>query len=100
MLHRTMTVIATFAALAALAASADPRPARAAEPSGGGASSALATLTPADVVRKVEAAGYRDVRDVEYDDGGWEAEATSAAGARVEVALDPKTGDVALDPED
>jgi hypothetical protein len=57
-------------------------------------------LSPADVVRQIEAAGYKDVRDLEYDDGRWEADATSADGAAVDVELDPATGAVVLDPED
>lgn len=82
------TLGATFAAYDAGAA--DPTAAT----SGAGAS-----LTPADVVRKIEAAGYKDVRDVEYDDGRWEADATSPQGARVDVVIDPASGAVVVDPD-
>ncbi|MEW6272045.1 MAG: PepSY domain-containing protein [Thermodesulfobacteriota bacterium] len=61
------------------------------------AGSAATTLSPDEIVRKVEAAGYRDVRDVEYDDGRWEAEAIDKSGKRVDLRIDPASGAVVLD---
>ena len=64
---------------------------------------ALASLCPAafasigspdDVTRALNAAGYADVRDVEYDDGLWEAEVRRPNGRWGEVALDARTGEV------
>lgn len=49
-----------------------------------------------EVRAKLEAAGYRRVRDVEFDDGFWEAEAIDAQGREVELVLHPITG-VVLD---
>ncbi len=43
---------------------------------------------------KLEAAGYRDIHDLEYDDGLWEADVTRPDGTRGEVAVDPKTGEI------
>ena len=64
----------------ALAASAAP--ALAAAP---GAGEALATLRDA---------GYAEVREIEIDDGLWEAEVRRANGRWGEVALDPATGEI------
>lgn len=64
-------------ALAAFAA-----PALAAAPAAGDALSALRD------------AGYSEVREIELDDGLWEAEVRRANGLWGEVALDPATGEV------
>jgi peptidase YpeB-like protein len=45
-------------------------------------------------VRKVEAAGYTGVHDVEWEDGRWEGEARSSDGWRVDVWEDSRTGEV------
>jgi hypothetical protein len=58
------------------------------------AAAATGTLSPAEVVSKVEAAGYKNVHDLEFDDGRWEAEATSAQGAQVDLAIDASSGAV------
>ena len=55
---------------------------------------AVSNLSEADVRAKLSAAGYIDVHDVEFDDGLWKADARTAAGAKVELKLDPQTGDV------
>ena len=43
---------------------------------------------------KREAQGYTKVEDLEFKDGMWKADATSANGKRVDVRLDPRTGNV------
>ena len=53
---------------------------------------AAGTLPPGEIVRKLEAAGYTNIHDVEYDDGKYEAEALTASGARVELDIDPVQG--------
>lgn len=58
------------------------------------AAPAAGTLSPADVQSKVEAAGYTNVHDLEFDDGHWEAEATSAKGAAVDLKIDATSGAV------
>ena len=51
-------------------------------------------LTAAEVRAKLEAQGYTNVNDVEFEDGVWTADARSADGNRVDVSIDPKTGEV------
>ena len=47
-----------------------------------------------DVLNKLEAAGYRDFREVERDDNRYDVKATDPQGQRVELDVDPVTGDV------
>lgn len=54
-------------------------------------------LTTTDVIRLVESAGYTNVRDVEFDDGLWDVEATAADGRSVDLKIDPTNGEV-IDP--
>lgn len=58
--------------------------------------SALAqdTMTPSEVSSRITAQGFTDVRDVEFEDGLWEARARSAEGDKVKVHLDARTGTV------
>lgn len=49
---------------------------------------------PAEVTAKLQAAGYAEVREIEYDDGLWEAEVRRANGLWGEVSFDPATGEV------
>jgi hypothetical protein len=51
-------------------------------------------LDPNEVIRNLESAGYTDVHDLERDDGIYEAEATNASGQRVDLDIDPATGNV------
>lgn len=53
-----------------------------------------ATMSPAQIIKAVEAAGYTNVRDLEFDDGRWELEATSPSGAAVDLEVDANTGKV------
>ena len=55
---------------------------------------AQATLSPAEIVKKVEAAGYTNVHDLEFDDGRWEVEATSPAGVAVDLEVDAASGKI------
>jgi len=52
------------------------------------------TLTEAQVKATLEAQSYSRINDVEFKDGVWKADARSADGNRVDVRLDPKTGQV------
>lgn len=56
-----------------------------------------AALPPAQVVEKLSAAGYERIRDMEFDDGFWEAEARNPQGIKVELVLHPLTGEVLLE---
>lgn len=51
-------------------------------------------LTEAQVKATLEAQGYTDINDVKFKEGIWKADARSADGNRVDVRLDPKTGQV------
>lgn len=51
-------------------------------------------LTAAQVTHALQAAGYRHIRDLELDDGRWEAEATNASGQRVDLYVNASTGAV------
>lgn len=48
----------------------------------------------ADVAAKLQAAGYAEVRDIEFDGGLWEAEVRRADGRWGEVALDEASGEI------
>jgi len=59
------------------------------------------SLSAAQIAQKVEAAGYTNVHDVEYDDDGhWDVEATSSAGTAVDLEVDPATGNVLKEERD
>jgi hypothetical protein len=48
--------------------------------------------TPMQLEAHLHAAGYRNVFDVDLDDGLWEAKVRKAGGFWREVAVDPQTG--------
>jgi hypothetical protein len=49
---------------------------------------------PAEITNTLRSAGYNEVRELEYDDGLWEAEVRRANGLWGEVSIDPTTGEV------
>ncbi len=51
-------------------------------------------LSIKDVLNKLEAAGYTDFREVERDRNKYEVKATDPQGQRVELDVDPLTGDI------
>jgi hypothetical protein len=56
---------------------------------------AAATVAgPADVSDTLRAAGYAEVRELEYDDGLWEAEVRRANGLWGDVSIDPANGEI------
>jgi uncharacterized membrane protein YkoI len=84
-----MTMKTTFAASAILAL-AIAAGVQAQAPTPGG-------LSAAEIVQKAEQAGYSAIDDVEFDDGLWELDATAPDGRRVDLLMDPRTGEI-LDP--
>lgn len=46
------------------------------------------------ILTSVEAAGYTDVREIEYEGGHYAVEATNADGVRMELYVDAVTGDI------
>ena len=51
-------------------------------------------LSIKDVLGKLEAAGYTDFREIEREKNKYEVKATDPQGQRVELDVDPVTGDV------
>lgn len=51
-------------------------------------------LGASEIRKRLSAAGYHYVRDLELDDGVWKAEAFNAAGMPVDVMLDPHNGKI------
>ena len=51
-------------------------------------------LTQPQIQARLEAQGYTRVNDVKFEDGVWKADARSANGNRVDVRIDPRTGQV------
>ena len=51
-------------------------------------------MTEAQVRATLEAKGYTKLNDIKFGDGVWKADARSADGNRVDVRLDPATGEV------
>ena len=58
------------------------------------ATAAAARLTVRDIYDRVEAAGYRDIREIEWDDGRYEVKASNAQGARTKLYVNATTGAV------
>lgn len=48
----------------------------------------------ADVESRLRAAGYTEIKDVEFDSGLWEADVRRADGRWGDIAIDPATGEV------
>lgn len=49
-------------------------------------------LSIRDIYDRVEAAGYRDMREIEYEHGRYEVEARNAQGQRVKLEVNATTG--------
>lgn len=55
---------------------------------------AAAQLTVRDVYDRMETAGYRDIREIEWDHGRYEVKASNAQGERVKLYVNATTGAV------
>lgn len=87
--RRVLTTIAAGAALAAGIAQAQA-PAPAAAPT----ATAAPQLTIRDIYDRMEAAGYRDMREIEFSKGRYEVKARNAQGERVKLYVNASTGAV------
>lgn len=47
-----------------------------------------------EIVRRLEAAGYRNIEKIEREHGVYEARATDRDGARVKLDIHPQTGEI------
>ncbi len=56
--------------------------------------SARPGLSATEIQTRLTTAGYSNIRDLEFDDGFWEADATNAGGKKVELVIHPLTGAV------
>lgn len=91
---RATTLIATLALTGGLlGAGAVFMPAMA-QTAGTSAATQANWLTMQQVQTKLEAAGYRDFEKIERDSDKYEVKATDPQGKRVELDIDPMTGDV------
>ncbi|ENO76494.1 PepSY domain-containing protein [Thauera sp. 63] len=91
---RATTLIATLALTGGLlGAGAAFMPAMA-QTAGTSAATQANWLTMQQVQTKLEAAGYRDFEKIERDSDKYEVKATDPQGKRVELDIDPMTGDV------
>lgn len=52
------------------------------------------TLTIRDIYDRVDAAGYRDIREIEYSGGRYEVKARNAQGQQVKLYVNASTGAV------
>lgn len=50
------------------------------------------TPTKAQIEQQLQSSGYTKVHDLKFDDGLWQARATSADGKNVDVKVDPNSG--------
>lgn len=66
----------------------------------GGGHEAGRGMSAARVVQQLQAAGYRNIHDVEFDEGRWEAEAINPAGQHVELHLNAVTGAIEREKQD
>lgn len=49
---------------------------------------------PAELIERLNAAGYGEIRDIEFDDGLWEVEVRRDEGRWVEIHVDPASGEI------
>lgn len=88
--RRSLIVFGAAAALAfGIAQAQTPASAPAAT-----AAPAATQLTIRDIYDRMEAVGYRDMREIEYSSGRYEVEARSAQGQRVRLCVNARTGAV------
>lgn len=88
--QRPLMVLAAGSALALGVAQAQTTaPAASAMPA---AAQAAQRLTIREVLDRLEAGGYRDVREIELDHGRYEVKAENARGERVKLKIDARTG--------
>ena len=80
--HRLLT-LAALAALAAAAVAQPPAP-----------TAGKDALKEPQVRALLTEKGYTNIDDLDFEDGMWETDATSANGDRVDVRINPASGDV------
>ncbi len=71
---------------------AQAQPAQPASAAAPATSPAAPQLTIRDIYDRMEAAGYRDMREIELDNGRYEVKARNARGERVKLYVNASTG--------
>lgn len=90
--RRLLIALAAGAALVlGIAQAQTPAPAPA---SATAAAPAAARLTIRDIYDRMETAGYREIREIEWDDGRYEVKARNAQGERVKLEVNGRSGEV------
>lgn len=93
--RRLLLAASALGALSALTLGiAQAQPAQPASPAVQATSPAAPMLTIRDIYDRMEAAGYRDLREIEFDDGRYEVKARNARGERVKLYVNASTGAV------
>ena len=90
-ISRSLAIIAAGIALTWSVAQAQA-PATAPEAPAAVTAPAAQQLTIRDIYDRVEAAGYRDMREIEWDHGRYEVKANNAQGQRVKLYVNASTG--------
>ena len=85
---RRAAVAIAIGAIAVAAVAQDARPAD------GAAGAQRAWLPIPQVVEKVEAAGFREIEEIERESGSYEVKALDRRGERVKLRVNPRTGEV------
>jgi uncharacterized membrane protein YkoI len=85
--HTTMLAFATTLLVSGTALAQSPAP----------AAKAPEALTEPQVRALLTEKGYTRIDDLDFEDGAWETDATSADGNRVDVRIDPTTRQVQAD---
>lgn len=91
---KTRTLFASLAIAAGLVAGAALVPAIAQNAPASAPMSEAAWLGIPQIHDKLTAAGYRDITSVERERNRYEVKATAADGQRVELYVDPRSGEV------
>lgn len=73
---------------------AQAQPAQPASAAAQATSPAAPQLSIRDIYDRMEAAGYRDMREIEFDNGRYEVKARNARGERVKLDVNAGTGTV------
>jgi hypothetical protein len=90
--RRWLVALGTGAGMAlGIAQAQTPAPAK---PVAAASAPAGPQLTIRDIYDRLEAAGYREIREIEYSHGRYEVEARNAQGARVKLYVNAATGTV------
>jgi len=89
-----LAAIAASAAMTAGIAQAQASAPSVAPAASAAAVSPQARLTLRDIYDRMEAAGYRDIREIEWDHGRYEVKADNARGERLKLYVNATTGTV------